>query len=194
MNALGFVDRSLESPVMETLNVIDCFFIIVLVIVLFEITNNQITNKQAQTGASILMTVNFVRVGSHVFLLSALAVSFAEAMFSKKELPSLDGLPAAKRFRNNMADLCMGNEISSQRVLTVLQDAAAAGAQGIADLLGNTSSSSASAATKESQKRNAGRDLTRRLLKNKSNGQLHIYLKYLCGTGKSKLPPKARSL
>jgi len=26
MNALGFVDRSLESPVMEALSVIDCFY------------------------------------------------------------------------------------------------------------------------------------------------------------------------
>lgn len=105
------------------------------------------------------------RLSTHVLFLATIFASLAEAMYSKRALPALDELPAAKRFRRNVGDLFLGNQVSGQRTMSLLEDAVAAGTKNIGDLLGNTSSSSAINAQEKWKDKNAGRDLKRRLLK-----------------------------
>ena len=56
------------------------------------------------------------------------------AMFSKRPLPHLEDVPAAKRLRENLADLFLSNEISGQRATSLFRDAHDAGAAHFRDL------------------------------------------------------------
>lgn len=44
-------------------------------------------------------------------------------MFSKRSLPDRSGEPEAKRFKANMEDLLLSNDISADRAQSLLQDA-----------------------------------------------------------------------
>ena len=77
-------------------------------------------------------------------------------MISKRSMGcELREVPLAKRFRQNLADALLANELSARRVGSLASDAALAGAAHVQDI--------ADRGTQEG--RNASRDLLRRLLK-----------------------------
>ena len=56
-------------------------------------------------------------------------------MYSKRDLPDdLSEVASSKRFRNNLADLFLNNDVSAKRVLSVYQDAELASAENVKDL------------------------------------------------------------
>ena len=56
-------------------------------------------------------------------------------MLSKRGLGfDPETVPAQKRFRLNLADLCLSNEVSGSRAQTLFQDALEAGAANVTDL------------------------------------------------------------
>ena len=56
-------------------------------------------------------------------------------MYSKRDLPDdLSEVASSKRFRNNLADLFLNNDVSAKRVLSVYQDAELARAENVKDL------------------------------------------------------------
>ena len=64
-------------------------------------------------------------------------------MFHKRQKDYAAGEPKSKRFRHNVADLMLPNEISGQRAQELCQDALASGSTGVEDLAkGATPSSS----------------------------------------------------
>lgn len=83
------------------------------------------------------------------------------AMLSKRALGfDPEAVPAKKRFRHNLADLCMSNDLSGSRAQSLFQDALAAGAAHVADL--------AAVGSSGKHRGNAHRDLVRRLMKHSS--------------------------
>ena len=54
----------------------------------------------------------------------------------------LKELPPSKRFRANLADAFLSNQLSRQRTQSIIDDAALAGVEGVGDLRSNASSSS----------------------------------------------------
>ena len=78
------------------------------------------------------------------------------AMFNKRGLPDLTGVAPQKRFRRNVADLFLSNDVSGHRSLTVLEDARLAGAEHVSDLVRG-----------QKERKHANRNLLRRLLKGK---------------------------
>ena len=54
-------------------------------------------------------------------------------MLSKRARPGTDAVPLAKRFRRNVADLVLNNEISAGRAQDLSADAQAAGARHVED-------------------------------------------------------------
>ena len=48
-------------------------------------------------------------------------------MFSKRSLPDRNDIPEGKRFRANMGDVFMSNELSADRAQSLLQDASLVG-------------------------------------------------------------------
>lgn len=68
-------------------------------------------------------------------------------------------VPPARRFRSNIGDLFLGNEVSAQRARDLIEDARLAGAAGVADL--------AAAGSGGRHPGNTHRDLLRAFLKNK---------------------------
>ena len=75
-------------------------------------------------------------------------------MISKRSLGcELRHVPLAKRFRRNLADTYLGNELSASRTVSLAGDAVLAGTQNVADI--------ATAA----HPKNQARDLMRKLLK-----------------------------
>lgn len=56
-------------------------------------------------------------------------------MFSKQALPKLDEEPdASRRFRANVRDLFLTNQLSAERTSSLLGDAAAAGVEALEDV------------------------------------------------------------
>ena len=55
-------------------------------------------------------------------------------MYSKRALPDREGMPPAKRLRENLTDLFLSNDVSGARAVSLFQDAAAAGAPCVKDL------------------------------------------------------------
>ena len=83
-------------------------------------------------------------------------------MFLKRQREyELKDCPSDKRFRHNVTELFMDNNISADRTLSLLEDARAAGTKNINDLLRPSPY-----AGKSKFRKNASRDLRRRLLKN----------------------------
>ena len=78
----------------------------------------------------------------------------AAAMFSKRGLPDLEGCAHHKRFRRNVADLFLSNDVSAHRAVNVFNDARLAGACGVYDI-----------ARGSNDRKHANRNLIRRLLK-----------------------------
>ena len=75
-------------------------------------------------------------------------------MYSKNSLPyDPQDVPPSRRFRLNVADLFLSNLVSAERAQSLVEDAAAAGAQGMSDL------------QETGDSRHVHRNLTRRLLK-----------------------------
>ena len=56
-------------------------------------------------------------------------------MFHKRQKDYAAGEPKSKRFRHNVADLMLSNEISGQRAQELCQDALASGSTGVEDLV-----------------------------------------------------------
>ncbi len=80
------------------------------------------------------------------------------AMLSKRGLPfDADELPPSRRFRSNLGDLFLSNEISAARAQSIFADAVAAGTAHVADL--------ARVGGRSVGRRNTHRDLLRKLLK-----------------------------
>ena len=75
-------------------------------------------------------------------------------MFTSKRNLDSEGLPPARRFRQDCLDLAVGNEISAERSARLAENAALAGAGHVGDLARLTSS------------RNAARDLLRKAFRN----------------------------
>ena len=71
------------------------------------------------------------------------------------------GEPKSKRFRHNVADLMLSNQISGQRAQELCQDALASGPTGVEDLVKGADAPHALAAGRN---RNALRDMKRRLM------------------------------
>jgi hypothetical protein len=72
-----------------------------------------------------------------------------------------EDIPEAKRFRHNIQDLYLNNEISAQRFQGLMQDASAAGTQHVEDLAG--------ASRQGRHWKNLARDLLRKMVRNKRN-------------------------
>ena len=69
------------------------------------------------------------------FLLVSWLLKTAWCMYSKRDLPDdLSEVASSKRFRNNLADLFLNNDVSAKRVLSVYQDAELASAENMKDL------------------------------------------------------------
>ena len=88
----------------------------------------------------------------------ALVTSFwcTSLMHGKRQLPyDVDQIPAARRLRENIADLFLRNEVSGQRASSLCQDGQAAGAQHLDDLVGRRPGRGSA--------RNAHRDMLARL-------------------------------
>ena len=84
-------------------------------------------------------------------------------MFSKQALPKLDEEPdAPRRFRANVRDLFLTNQLSAERTSTLLGDAAAAGVEALDDVKNIQAKDS----------KNVHRDLMRKFAKKQSNGQI----------------------
>ena len=81
----------------------------------------------------------------------------AEAMFSKRPLPNMQGVPESKRLRTNLSDLFASNLVSGARAQTLFNDARLAKASCISDL--------ATVGNKGKAANNCSRDLRRKLLK-----------------------------
>ena len=80
-------------------------------------------------------------------------------MFHKRARTQDSSRDPAKRFRQNLSDLFLGNEVSGARAQSLFSDAELEGAQHVSDL--------AAAGARGSLAGNAGRDLTRKLLRGK---------------------------
>lgn len=65
-----------------------------------------------------------------------------------------------RRFRSNVDELFLDNQVSADRIMSVFEDAKLAGTKHISDLCSKTKSK-----TKKKFRKNAQRDLLRRLLK-----------------------------
>ena len=78
-------------------------------------------------------------------------------MFSKRGRAVDPSLPAAKRLRENTADLFLTNQVSAARAKSLLQDAVASGSAYVADLVHNLGSD-----------KNTARNLRRKLLRVRS--------------------------
>ena len=68
-----------------------------------------------------------------------------------------DRIPHAKRFKTNVGDLYLGNEISAERAQSLFQDAEASGATGLSAL--------AKVGARGTLRKNVARDLRRQLAK-----------------------------
>ena len=83
-------------------------------------------------------------------------------MFHKRQKDYAAGEPKSKRFRHNVADLLLSNEISGQKAQELCQDALASGSTGVEDLVKGADAPHALAAGRN---KNALRDMKRRLMK-----------------------------
>ena len=83
-------------------------------------------------------------------------------MFHKRQKDYAAGEPKSKRFRHNVADLMLSNQISGQRAQELCQDALASGSTGVEDLVKGADAPHAVAAGRN---KNALRDMRRRLMK-----------------------------
>ena len=82
-------------------------------------------------------------------------------MFAKRQRQyEIQDLPKDKRFRANLSELFLDNTISADRTLSLLEDAQAAGTRHLNDLARPNPYKG-----KSKFRKNAGRDLRRRLLK-----------------------------
>ena len=100
-------------------------------------------------------------------VLAFIVLGWARAMMRRTERAYDDTMPEAKRFRHNTLDLFASNAVSGSRTQELLNDAAAAGAQHVRDLLGPTG-------------KNANRSLTNKLLKNSGFPPLYNFeVRYL---------------
>jgi hypothetical protein len=99
-----------------------------------------------------------------IFFNSALVLLLcihADAMFSKKQRYYEEKVKdPERRFRSNVAELFLDNQVSADRIMSVFEDAKLAGTKHISDLCSKTKSK-----TKKKFRKNAQRDLLRRLLK-----------------------------
>jgi hypothetical protein len=119
-----------------------------------------------------------------VFFNSALVLLLcihADAMFSKKQRYYEEKVKdPERRFRSNVAELFLDNQVSADRIMSVFEDAKLAGTKHISDLCSKTKSK-----TKKKFRKNAQRDLLRRLLK-KISGLLYMLLPSGSSTQKHK--------
>ena len=83
-------------------------------------------------------------------------------MFHKRQKDFALGEPASKRFRHNVADLVLSNEISAQRAQELCQDALASGSTVVEDLVKGADSKYV---CERGRNPHAARDLKRRFLK-----------------------------
>ena len=87
-------------------------------------------------------------------------------MFSKRGLPDRSNVPPAKRLRQNVVDLFLGNDISGQRAASIFRDAAAAGASHFQDL--------ARIGSRPGAGRNQCRDILRAVVKRTAWPKLYV--------------------
>ena len=99
-------------------------------------------------------------------------------MFHKRQKDYAAGEPKSKRFRHNVADLMLSNQISGQRAQELCQDALASASTGLEDLVKGADAPHALAAGRN---KNALRDMRRRLMK-KVHGLMNIWPWFLFGT------------
>ena len=92
--------------------------------------------------------------------LAAVQLCITVAMMRKTERAYDSNTLAAKRFRHNALDLFASNEISAARTQELINDASAAGAGHLRDLLARAG-------------KNANRSLTRRTLQHRSYPKLY---------------------